>query len=697
MAQPQVSFLQTKLKPDSFLHRKREVVRENTLLYQLDVLKKTGRYDAFKLQWHDSYSDEPDHWPVPNHLFWDSDVGKWIEAAVYFIHDKKNETIENAIHELVDMIRSAQQDDGYLNIHFTVVAPKERFTNFRDLHELYNAGHLIEAAVAHHDLYHNDKLIEPLVKYVDLFCKTLGPGEGQKHGYPGHPEIEIALIRLYEVTKDPKHLELAQYFIDERGNLAGQDGKHFYTSEAEARGERPYERPNYYPKPKSYWYNSAHKPILEQESVEGHSVRSMYLLTAVAALNKYRPRSDYQKALQRLWNNMVDKKMYLTGGIGAIKQWEGFSIEYFLPNGTDEGGCYSETCAAIGVMMLAERMLQIDLDSKYADIMELCLYNSMLCGMSTDGKRFTYVNQLASSDEDPDKKAAWYTCACCPPNVSRTLGFVSGYLVTTSHDSDKSANINVHIPAAGTTAFDVGGKVVKLDIDSTWPWDGKVGFDLDSAGVQTTIAIRIPEWSSSNWSISPKIDEPDVRKGYLHLPSPYLRSNSQFTINFPMTPRFIAPHPFTNQNVIALARGPLVYCLEDVDNDWVTDHFKSLLLNVQPHVPTVKETQVHDKVTGEDIVAMHISSHFSFLKVDGQGAMDGVALGTCAATEMSGGKKPSFTLPQTSFLEVNGDQKKEVMTPDGKIVEGLNFVPYYFRANREGRGHMRVGIRIGTS
>ncbi|KAF2227258.1 hypothetical protein BDZ85DRAFT_277165 [Elsinoe ampelina] len=694
MAQPQVSFLQTKLKPGSFLDRKREAVRKNTLLYQLDVLKKTGRYDAFKLEWQDVYKDEPDHWPVPNHLFWDSDVGKWIEAAVYFIHDQKNETIEKAIHELVGMIRSAQQDDGYLNIHFTVVAPKERFTNFRDLHELYNAGHLIEAAVAHHDLYGNDELLEPLVKYVDLFCKTLGPGKDQKHGYPGHPEIEIALIRLYEVTKDSKHLELAQYFIDERGNPQGQDGKHFYTVEAEARGERPYERPNYYPQPKSYWYNTAHKPILEQDSVEGHSVRSMYLLTAVAALDKYRQREDYRDALSRLWNNMVDKKMYLTGGIGAMKQWEGFGIDYFLPHSTDEGGCYSETCAAIGVMMLAERMLQIDLDSKYADVLELCLYNSMLCGMSVDGKRFTYVNQLASSDADPDQKAAWFTCACCPPNVSRTLGFVAGYLTTTSKDDEKkTAQINVHVPAAGVTSLNVGGKKVELEVDSNWPWDGSVKFSLKASDIKTGIAVRIPEWASSSYKISPSADSSKVEKGYLHLNSDFTASNSSFTIDFPMTPRFVAPHPFTNQNVVALARGPLIYCVEDVDNNWVTDHFKTLQLSVQPQPPKVSESQVNDKVTGEDFIMLHIDEQFSFMKLGEVKAPHSTAL--AAVADMGGGKKPSFTLPSGDGGTVNGSVKGKVKSPDGKEVEKLNFVPYYFRANREGKGHMRVGIRIG--
>jgi uncharacterized protein len=217
--------------------------------------------------------------------------------------------------------------------------------------------------VAHEQLYKNNRLLEPILKYVDLLDKTFGPREGQRHGYPGHPEIELALLRLHSVTRDQRHFDLAQYFIEERGNLTGQNGKHYYDVEAEERGERLYERPKYFPLPRSYWYQQAHKPILEQETIEGHSVRAMYLLTAVADLmdkkGKDKEGKDYGEALHRLWSNMVGKKMYLTGGIGAMDPWEGFGIDYFLPQSTDEGGCYAETCAAIGVMMLAERLLQV--------------------------------------------------------------------------------------------------------------------------------------------------------------------------------------------------------------------------------------------------------------------------------------------------------------------------------------------------
>jgi uncharacterized protein len=267
--------------------------------------------------------------------------------------------------------------------------------------------------------------LEPILKYVKLIRSVFGPGEDQRHAYPGHPEIELALLRLYSATGDEDAYDLAQYFLEERGNPTGQNGMLYYDWEANQRGDSPYKRPNAYPEVGSHWYNQAHEPILQQKTVEGHAVRAMYLYTAVADLlhldrtsrHPFHGRSEYFEALENLWNNMVDKKMYVTGGIGAIRQWEGFGQDYFLPQGSDEGGCYSETCASIGVMMLAQRLLNLSLDSRYGDIMELQLYNAVMTAMSLDGTAFTYVNQLASSEEDRSIRQTWFECSCCPPNL----------------------------------------------------------------------------------------------------------------------------------------------------------------------------------------------------------------------------------------------------------------------------------------
>lgn len=277
-------------------------------------------------------------------------------------------------------------------------------------------------------------------------------------------------------------------------------------------------------------YNQAHKPILEQETIEGHSVRAMYLLTAVAdlcVLDSKSFGSRYFPAVKRLWRNMVNQKMYLTGGIGAMSQWEGFGIDYFLPQSTDEGGCYSETCAAIGVMMLAERILQvthpscyaiiclcvsqtnmsqIDLDGQYTDILERALYNAMLTGMSIDGKAFTYINQMATSEKNAsNKREEWFECACCPPNVARVLGHIGGYLWTPKTNSQSSATVNVHLFASASLKYVLEDSQKKFSLVQTtnYPWEGAIDYDLsNSDDIELDINIRIPAWAADDWEVS---------------------------------------------------------------------------------------------------------------------------------------------------------------------------------------------------
>lgn len=341
-----------------------------------------------------------------------------------------------------------------------------------------------------------------MLKYVELINEKFGPGPEQLHGYPGHPEMELALLRLHARTGNRHAYELAKFFITERGNPHGVQGKHFYLNEAQKRGEKPSDRPDSWPTAHSYWYEQAHKPILEQQTIEGHSVRAMYLLTAVADLVRQSRivESDpkqfdmYKTTCERLWNNMVNKKMYLTGGIGAIEQWEGFGIDYFLPQSTDEGGCYAETCASIGVMMLAERMLQLELNGKYADIMELALYNTVLGGMSQNGKEFLYENHLASCPVRPSKREEWFDCACCPPNLTRTLGMLGGYMWS-SHIESNDVTISVHLYNSAVLTLDVGGQKVTLKQETNWPWGGTITFTLDAPpSVNVTINLRIPGW-----------------------------------------------------------------------------------------------------------------------------------------------------------------------------------------------------------
>ncbi|KYG48815.1 glycoside hydrolase family 127 protein [Acidomyces richmondensis BFW] len=639
------------------------------------MLKKTGRYDAFKLKWQDTYNDPPNVWPVPNHLFWDSDIAKWIEGASYYLKDHADPPMKQAVDELVKMITKAQQPDGYINIHFTVVEPGKRFTNLRDMHELYNAGHLIEAALAHHATFRSDSLLNPILKYVDLLVKIFGPGPNQIHGYPGHPEIELALLRLYRITKDKRHLDLATYFLSERGNSNGVDGKHFYDAEKEVRGDREGEWPVYYPRDHPYRYQQAHLPIVKQPTIEGHAVRAMYLLTAVADLcnldSSQQP--EYLSSISRLWANMVTKKMYLTGGIGAIGQWEGFGIDYFLPQGTDEGGCYAETCAAIGVVFLAERMLQLDLNGSYADVMELCLYNAVLTGMSHDGKAFTYTNQLASSEAELSERKDWFQCACCPPNMSRLFGYIGGF-VWTAKTKGNAAELNVHLYTAASITIPLPHSQVNVVQKTEWPTDGHIAFFVEaSPDDDVTIRLRIPAWAT-RWEIEPAVDHAVVENGYLTLPADWVRKYPQFNLNIPMKPRFIAPHPYTNQPIAAVARGPIVYCVEDVDHSWVDDHFKVSHI----HLPfklqlTMQQSVILDtKSLLEEIPRSDIFS-------------DEAVVGIRAAHA-------------ASFLQLPNTYDPLESAPRRSIqphrTETLNFIPYYARANRCGKGMMRVGLRL---
>ena len=657
MSYPQVTFKQTAFEKDSFWDLRRNAIRNSTIPFQLDMLKKTGRYDAFKLEWKPIYGDPPPSWPVPKHLFWDSDVAKWIEGAVYFLEEEKDSSINEAVGQLVDWIGKAQQPDGYLNIHFTVVEPDKRWSNLRDLHELYNCGHLIEAALSHHQHYGNDDLLDPLKKYADLLCKKFGPGPDQRHGYPGHPELELALIRLSERTGDIKYRNLATYFITERGNPKGVNGQHFYDVETQARGDHINMRPNCFPMARSYWYQQAHKPLLEQETIEGHSVRAMYLLTSVADMALYDSdfRKIYMPVLERLWSNMVQKKMYLTGGIGAIDQWEGFGIDYFLPQSADEGGCYAETCASIGVMMLAERMLQLDLDAKYADVLELNLYNAVLTSVSLDGKAFTYVNQLGSSDGNPSKREEWFDCACCPPNVTRLIGTLGGYVWTHREKGPSTVHINVHLYTSATLTFEAFGKRAQLVQRTKWPWVGEVEFELvPDETLDISLHLRIPQWADS-WSLEPSLPGASITKGYLEIPSFWVKENTYFKLSIPIKPRYISPHFFTGQSVAAVARGPLVYCAEDVDNPWApSDHFKTTILDTT--IPLEEYyVRLADKEGWISVKAPNAARILRFNE------------GSCSA-DWTG--RTSISKPET-----------------------VTFVPYFARANRGGKGQMRVGLR----
>jgi DUF1680 family protein len=509
-----------------------------------------------------------------------------------------------------------------------------------------------------------------MIKYVGLISSLFGPEEGKIHGYPGHPEIELALLRLHAATGSKSAYSLARYFIEERGNPKGQEGKHYYEWEAERRGDSPWKRPNHYPEARDHWYNQAHVPILQQQTIEGHSVRALYLLTAVADLLCIEQENSYQlektdqwrATLIRLWENMVDQKMYITGGVGAIKQWEGFGIDYFLPQSTDEGGCYAETCASIAVMFLAERMLSIDLNGQYGDIMELCLYNNVMTAMSLDGKAFTYVNQLGSSDKDKSGREVWFWCACCPPNFTRLFGSLGGYLWHFG-ESDQQAFINVHLYTSATLKFASSAGPVELEMKSHWPWEGKISFALHQPDcIKTTMKFRIPAWSADEFTLTPPTKSTSVTDGYLTLYPDYTSANPTFTLDIHgFEPRFVEPHPYTNQSTVSLARGPIIYCLEDAHNPWETNHFKDVVLKAGEAVK--EESRTHEP-SGEKYVALRSN------------------VGKRSLANWQSRKPGQDPSSRVRAMEV-GEYREAV------------FIPYYMRANSGGNGHMRVGLIKG--
>lgn len=530
---------------DGFWAPRQRTITQRTLAIEYQACKETGRIDAFKLAW------KPGKVPVP-HIFWDSDVAKWIEAASYSLAIYPDPDLETLLDETIDLIASAQQPDGYLNTHFIQVEPEKRWTNLRDNHELYCAGHMIEAAVANFKATGSRVLLDVMCRYADYIATVFGTSPGQKRGYPGHEEIELALVKLYHVTGVPRYLELAQYFIDERGQQP-----HYYDQEAVLRGEDP---SKFWAK--SYAYNQSHIPVREQSEVVGHAVRAMYLYSAMADLAGESGDPELLSACQRLWDDLTLSKLYLTGGIGPSRHNEGFTLPYDLPNET----AYAETCAAVGLVFWAHRMLQYSCDRQYADVMETALYNGALSGISLDGERFFYENPLASLGNH--HRQPWFDCACCPPNIARLLASLGEYIYSVAPDQ-----IAVHLYVQGSGKFNLGGQTINLKQNTAYPWDGKITFEIDMASQKNfSLRLRIPGWcrgSDVRVLGEPTEMETRIEKGYLVITRTWEPGDAvELTLQMPVERIYAHPDVRVNARKTALRRGPLVYCFEETDNEF---------------------------------------------------------------------------------------------------------------------------------
>ncbi|MFC5471654.1 glycoside hydrolase family 127 protein [Cohnella suwonensis] len=503
-------------------------------------------------------------------VFQDSDVAKWIEAASFGLREFPDAGLESAIDSVIALIGRAQQPDGYLNTYYTVAAPDGRWTDFAFGHELYCAGHLIEAAVAYYEATGKASLLDIMSKYADHIDRAMGPNSERTNLYCGHEEIELALVKLYRVTNEERFLALSRHFVEERGKQPS-----FLR-----------EDPGFGNGHKDRWfdldYHQAHAPVREQEKAEGHAVRAVYLYSAMADLALLTDDATLTKALQKLWRHVTTKRMYITGGIGSQGHAERFTVDYDLPNDT----AYTETCASIGLMMWAFRMLRLEQDSRYADVMERVLYNGAISGISLDGTRYFYVNPL---EVHPDvakyrydmqhvktERVPWFGCACCPPNIARLLASLQDYVF-----NQTESEIAMHLYAANEAKFLVKGRTATLRTETDYPWNGliHVRIGLEQA-TEHTLSFRIPSWCRE-----PRIsvNGEDVRldqvaeRGYARL-SRMWADGDVVILHWPMTVERMEADPRVHENAgrVALQFGPMIYCLEEADNG---GHLTDIRLN----------------------------------------------------------------------------------------------------------------------
>ena len=495
--------------------------------------------------------------------FWDSDDAKWIEAVSYSLANHPNPEFERQVDAIVDLIEQAQQPDGYLNIYYTAIDPDNRFRNLRDWHELYDAGHMIEAAVAYYQATGKRKLLDVLCRYADLIDSKFGPEEGKKRGYPGHPELELALVKLYHTTNEPRYLKLAKYFVDERGQQPN-----YFDLEAQERGENPREF-----WAKTYHYCQAHAPLREQTEATGHSVRATYLYSGAADIVAETADPALFASLRSIWDDLTQHSMFITGGLGPANTNEGFTFAYDLPNET----AYAETCAAIALVFWAQRMFLIDPDSRYIDVLERALYNGVLSGVSFEGTHFFYANPLASypkvspferwsgiATDRYYRRSEWFACPCCPPNLARLVANIGEYFYSTMDDT-----VFVHLYDQNSATLQLDNSHVQLSQSTDYPWDGDVSITVTvEQPTAFDLALRIPGWCSDyRLAVNGAPISADVVAGYVRLKRTWA-SGDMVTLSLAMPVERIMPHPAIRQDAgqVALQRGPVIYCLEEADN-----------------------------------------------------------------------------------------------------------------------------------
>ena len=578
---------------DAFWHRAMELVRKEVIPYQWEAIN--DRVEGAAPSWcmrnfrvagklmrdkrlqgaafvpprytfrgFEALPEDPEH-PEEDRfygfVFQDTDFSKWIEAVGYSLAQHPDPALEEIADAAIELVCAAQTEDGYLDTYYIINGMDAALTNLRDHHELYCLGHLIEGAVAYWQATGKDRLLRAACRFADYIADRFGPEEGKCKGYPGHEIAEMALIRLHEATGNERYLRLSRFFIDQRG----LEPNYFIQEEhtRAAREGRTVRHPSTNPA-----YHQAHRPVREQSEAVGHAVRATYLYAGMADVARLTGDESLLAACKRLWDDIAQRKLYITGGIGGTHVGEAFSYGYDLPNDT----AYSETCAAIGLMFFARRMLQISPESRYADVMEQALYNTVLAGMALDGRSFFYVNPLSVTPEACERdqrlghvkpvRQKWFGCACCPPNIARLVSSVAQYAWTESPDT-----LYTHLYMGGAVTKRFPGGALTLTLDTRMPWDGHGTATVHAdAPTEATLAFRIPGWSEGA-SVTAADKARREANGYVYLRGVWQEGDT-VTLDFPMPVRMLAADPRVREDVgkVAFTRGPITFCAEEADN-----------------------------------------------------------------------------------------------------------------------------------
>ncbi len=563
--------------------------------------------------------------------FNDSDVYKWIEAVAYALHHGDSPELKQAMDEAIDLIAAAQEDSGYLNTYFQLMHPDMKWRNLNAMHEMYCAGHLIEAAVAVFEATGDRRLLEVGIKFADHIGSVFGPGK--RRGSCGHEEIELALIKLADATGNEFYRELARWMVEDRGHRPS-----FFETEFEdqaaidlaSAAAALLKKDGKY----SGEYLQDHLPIREHDEVVGHAVRAMYLYIAAANLE---PDEELREALERTWNNLTKKRMYVTGGIGPSGDNEGFTTDYDLPNLT----AYAETCAAVGLVFWGHALLQMTGNSEYADTMERALYNGAISGISLDTTHYFYDNPLESRGSH--KRTPWFSCACCPPNIARLIGSIGKYAVSVSEKA-----LWIHLPIGFEASLTLNGVKTKVALKSNYPWSGDVELTVEpESPVEAEIRFRIPDWADDVETEIPGLEqEAEFDQGYIVARKRWQKGDVA-RLKIKMHPKWVAADPRVRDDLgrVALTYGPLVYTAEEKDLGFAP---QLLAADTDAEVAVVEEA-----------------------------LLEGVATLTVQ------GVRELETFPDQLFAEAESVELEET---------SATFVPYYGWNNR-GAGSMQVWVR----